>query len=191
MILLIDNYDSFTYNLYQYLGELHEQVEVIRNDQITPDAVDYLQPEAIIFSPGAGRPADAGYMEDIIRRFYRQIPMLGICLGHQAIGEVFGAAIVEAKEKMHGETSNIRLLNHENIFRGMENTLEVGRYHSLIIERPDDTLQVSAISEKGEIMAIQHRDYPVYGVQFHPESILTPCGKQILTNFITGRTGIC
>lgn len=188
MILLIDNYDSFTYNLYQYLSELHEHILVRRNDHITLEEIEVLQPEAIIFSPGPGRPAQAGCMEAMIRKFYAQIPMLGICLGHQAIGEVFGAKIVQAKEMMHGETSRIHILHDDPLFVTLEKDILVGRYHSLIIEQPDEILQITAVSDAGEIMAVTHRDYPVYGVQFHPESILTPCGKQIIKNFIEGST---
>lgn len=188
MILLIDNYDSFTYNLYQYLGELHDDIQVRRNDAISIEDIKQLQPKAIVFSPGPGRPMQAGCMEAIIQHFYSTIPMLGICLGHQAIGEVFGAEIVAAKEKRHGETSTIRITQPLGLFKDLGDEICVGRYHSLIIEQPNDVLKITALSEAGEIMAIQHKHYPVYGVQFHPESILTPCGKQILKNFMEGRT---
>lgn len=190
MILLLDNYDSFTYNLYQYLGEVYNDILVLRNDEVTLDTIRSLQPEAIIFSPGPGRPSDAGNMEQIISQFYKQIPMLGICLGHQAIGEVFGAEVVQAKEKLHGETSTIQLLKQDAIFAKLPQQIPVGRYHSLILEQPGNDVFVTAVSQNNEIMAIQHKQYPVYGVQFHPESLLTPHGKQILKNFIEGRT-IC
>lgn len=190
MILLIDNYDSFTYNLYQYLGELHKDILVSRNDEVTINMISNLQPDAIIFSPGPGRPSGAGNMEQLITHFYKHIPMLGICLGHQAIGEVFGAKVVHAKEKLHGETSQIQILKKDAIFENLPQRIIVGRYHSLILEQPGNDLQITAISQNNEIMAIQHKQYPVYGVQFHPESLLTPHGKQILKNFIEGRT-IC
>lgn len=186
MILLIDNYDSFTYNLYQYVSEIERDVKVVRNDAITLQAIAQLQPDFIIFSPGPGYPRQAGIMEDIIQAFYKQIPMLGICLGHQAIGEVFGCQIQPAKEMKHGEVDDIQVNSLSPLFKDLTNTLRVARYHSLIVAHPSSELEVIATSNQGEIMAIQHKHYPLYGVQFHPESIMTPKGKQILYNFIKG-----
>lgn len=191
MILLIDNYDSFTYNLYQMIGMIHDDIRVVRNDKITLDAIEKMHPSCIIFSPGPGRPHEAGMMEEIIQTFYRRIPMLGICLGHQAIGEVFHASICEAKEKMHGEVSTIECIAPSPIFEGLSKHLRVGRYHSLILQNPGEEIIVTAVSDTGEIMAIQHKQYPVYGVQFHPESILTPYGHCIIENFIKRRTRTC
>lgn len=191
MILLVDNYDSFTYNLFQMMGTYDSDIQIIRNDQLTLQDIVEMKPSCIIFSPGPGRPSNAGIMEDIIRKFYKEIPMLGICLGYQAIGEVFGAVVTEAKEKMHGETSRILQTIPSLLFEGLDDSFIVGRYHSLIIENPDNDLEIAAVSESGEIMAIQHKDYPVYGVQFHPESILTPQGSRIIENFIQRRTRTC
>lgn len=191
MILLVDNYDSFTYNLFQMIGTYDSDIQIIRNDQLTLQDIDEIKPSSIIFSPGPGQPSNAGIMEDIIRKFYKEIPMLGICLGHQAIGEVFGAVVTEAKEKMHGETSRILQTASSLLFEGLDDSFVVGRYHSLIIENPDNDLEITAVSKNGEIMAIQHKDYPVYGVQFHPESILTPQGSRIIENFIQRRTRTC
>lgn len=190
MILLLDNYDSFTYNLYQYLGELYKDIVVFRNDQITCEDIEVLKPKAIVFSPGAGVPSNAGRMEEIIQRFYKCIPMLGICLGHQAIGEVFGGKIVLAKKKLHGEQSSIFIKEGCALFDNLSLYQYVGRYHSLVVEHMNEEVMVYARSEEDEIMAIKHKDYPVYGIQFHPESILTPCGKQILSNFLKG-VGVC
>ena len=185
MILVIDNYDSFTYNLVQYLGELGAELVVHRNDKITPDAITALKPAKILISPGPGRPKDAGISEEVIRRFSATVPILGVCLGHQAIGEVFGGRIVGAKELMHGKTSVI-YHDGKGIFAGVANPFEATRYHSLIVERESvpAVLKVTAETKEKEIMALQHVERPVYGVQFHPESILTSEGKKILDNFL-------
>lgn len=191
MILLIDNYDSFTYNLYQYISEIRNDVRVVRNDKLTISDIQTMKPDAIIFSPGPGKPSDAGMMEAIIKTFYTQIPMLGICLGHQAIAEVFGSRITYAKEMKHGEVSAIDQLQDSLLFQHIPHTFVVGRYHSLIVEDLSQELEVIARSKQGEIMALQHKQYPVYGVQFHPESLLTPDGKTILNNFMKGCAGTC
>ncbi|SET70953.1 anthranilate synthase component 2/anthranilate synthase/phosphoribosyltransferase [Salinibacillus kushneri] len=186
MILLIDNYDSFTYNLYQYLGELGKEVMVRRNDQIKVEEILKLKPEAIVLSPGPGYPEDAGGCIDIIKAFYQSIPILGICLGHQAIGAAFDATIKPAEQMKHGKTSSIKHKG-EGLFEYISLPIEVMRYHSLVIE--ENTLpapfDVTATAmDDGELMAIQHRKYPLYGLQFHPESIGTGTGKRILGNFI-------
>ncbi|MDP4086391.1 MAG: aminodeoxychorismate/anthranilate synthase component II [Bacillota bacterium] len=186
MILLIDNFDSFTFNLYQYLGELGMEVKVVRNNQVTFKDIEELNPTAIILSPGPGKPEDAGICVEVVQRFYKAIPILGICLGHQAIGYAFGAKISQANNIKHGKTSMITHKGND-IFEYLSNPLEVMRYHSLsinIVNFPKD-LEVTAKSmEDREIMAIQHRIYPVFGLQFHPESIGTPMGKQMLKNFL-------
>ena len=184
-VLLIDNYDSFTYNLYQYLGELGATVEVVRNDAITLEDIDQMAPERIVISPGPGTPDDAGISRDVIRRFGATTPLLGVCLGHQCIGEVYGGIVEGAGEIKHGKTS---LITHDGrgVFAGLPSPIEAIRYHSLAI-RPDslrDVLEVSARSESGVIMGVRHRTLPVEGVQFHPESILTPVGHDILRNFL-------
>ena len=191
MILLIDNYDSFAYNLYQLIGEISSDIMVSRNDKITLNKIKYLNPEAIILSPGPGRPADAGVCEDVIRRFAGQIPILGICLGHQAICEVFGARITYARELMHGKQSVAKLSPDSVLFAGLGEEMTVARYHSLAAD-PDtmpDVLKVTASTADGEVMAVEHTEYPVYGVQFHPESVLTPHGRGIIENFLKGRQG--
>jgi anthranilate synthase/aminodeoxychorismate synthase-like glutamine amidotransferase len=185
MLLLIDNYDSFTYNLYQYLGELGATVEVVRNDALTVEDIDAMAPERIIISPGPGTPDDAGISKDVIRRFAETTPILGVCLGHQCIGEVFGGIVEGAGEIKHGKVSRV---THDGrgVFAGLPSPIEATRYHSLAI-RPDSVpgvLEVSARSETGVIMGVRHRELPVEGVQFHPESILTPGGHQILRNFL-------
>ena len=194
MILVIDNYDSFTYNLVQYLGELGQKysvaadLQVYRNDQITLEQIKELKPDGIVISPGPGRPDDAGVSLDLIKKLSASIPILGVCLGHQSIGQVFGGNVVAAPELMHGKTSQI-YHNQRGIFSGLESPLEATRYHSLIVERESlpDCLEVTAWLEDGMIMAFQHRDYPqVQSVQFHPESILTKSGKQMLENFLQG-----
>jgi anthranilate synthase/aminodeoxychorismate synthase-like glutamine amidotransferase len=185
MLLLIDNYDSFTYNLYQYLGELGADVEVVRNDQVTAEDIDEMAPERIIISPGPGNPDDAGISKDVIRRFGDRMPILGVCLGHQCIGEVYGGIVESAGEILHGKVSTITH-DGKGVFAGIASPLRATRYHSLAI-RPDsvpETLEVSARSESGIIMGVRHRALPVEGVQFHPESILTPDGHQILRNFL-------
>jgi anthranilate synthase/aminodeoxychorismate synthase-like glutamine amidotransferase len=186
MILVIDNYDSFTYNLVQYLGELGTQPFVKRNNEITLDEIAALRPERIVISPGPGRPEQAGITVDVIKRFGRTIPILGVCLGHQAIGMAFGGAVVRASVPMHGKTSKI---THDGrgVFAGIASPFTVGRYHSLVVERaglPGD-LEVSAqVEEDGTVMALRHRQYPIHGVQFHPESILTREGAHLLRNFL-------
>jgi len=188
MILLIDNYDSFTYNLYQYLEELGREVAVYRNDALGLDAVKALKPDFIIISPGPGTPDQAGISLDVIREFGGTIPILGVCLGMQCIAQAFGGKIVRAEKLMHGKTSMIRH-DGKTVFSGLESPLEVGRYHSLVVEPATvpDCFEVSATTDDGEIMALRHRELPVEGVQFHPESILTPQGRTMLHSFLTGR----
>lgn len=187
MLLVIDNYDSFTYNLVQYLGELGEDPVVRRNDEITVDEIGELEPRAMVISPGPGVPADAGVTVEAIRRWGPEIPTLGVCLGHQAIGEAFGGEVVRADAVMHGKTSVIRHSGAE-LFAGLPNPMEVMRYHSLVVE-PDslpDELEViaTAVDNPSEIHAVRHRAFPIWGVQFHPESIMTPDGKALLANFL-------
>ena len=186
MLLVIDNYDSFTYNLVQYLGELGQTVEVRRNNQVTADEIETsLRPERIVISPGPGTPDDAGVSLDVIDRFAGKLPLLGVCLGHQAIGQAFGGRVVRAPELMHGKTSEV---THDGrtIFAGLGETFLAGRYHSLIVERKSlpQCLEVSASTRDGVIMGLRHREWKIEGVQFHPESILTPQGKQLLANFL-------
>ena len=185
MILMIDNYDSFTYNLVQYLGELGAQLQVYRNDKVTVKEIKKLRPEHIVISPGPGVPKDAGISEEVIRELAGGVPVLGVCLGHQAIGEVFGGKIVGADRLMHGKTSHI-YHNGKTIFKGVKNPFEATRYHSLVVERKSlpDCLVVVAETKTKEIMGLKHRKFPVWGVQFHPESILTGEGKKILKNFL-------
>ncbi|MBF6600458.1 MAG: aminodeoxychorismate/anthranilate synthase component II [Dehalococcoidia bacterium] len=185
MLLLIDNYDSFTYNLYQYLGELGAEVAVVRNDALTLADIDAMQPQRIIISPGPGNPDDAGISKDAIRRFAGSVPILGVCLGHQCIGEVYGAVVSGAGEILHGKVSQIRH-DGRGVFAGLSSPIDATRYHSLAIE-PDsvpDVLEVTARSESGVIMGVRHRSLAVEGVQFHPESILTGEGKALLRNFL-------
>lgn len=186
MILLIDNYDSFTYNLYQYLGELGEEIKVARNDQITLDEIKKLNPEAIVLSPGPGRPEDAGLCVDVIKTFYKEIPILGICLGHQAIGYAFGATVEKASKIMHGKVSNVRH-SEDFLFESFNQAVEVMRYHSLIINEgtlPNEIKVIAKSEDDNEIMAIKHVDYPLFGLQFHPESVGTKVGMQLLQNFL-------
>jgi anthranilate synthase/aminodeoxychorismate synthase-like glutamine amidotransferase len=185
MILMIDNYDSFTYNLVQYLGQLGEEVAVRRNDEVTLDEIEAMNPEAIFLSPGPCSPEQAGITVDVVRRFHRRVPLMGVCLGHQAIGHAFGGRVVRAGRIMHGKTSPI-LNDGKTIFKGLPSPFPAGRYHSLIVERErlPDCLEVSAQTEEGEIMGLRHRTLPVEGIQFHPESILTPGGKRIIRNFL-------
>lgn len=186
MILLIDNYDSFSYNLYQLIGQVNRDIEVYRNDKITADEIKDLNPEAIILSPGPGRPEDAGICVDVVRKFYDKIPILGVCLGHQAICGAFGGKISYAGKLMHGKSSTAKL-NKDPIFKGLNEEIAVGRYHSLsLLENtlPKDLKIISKTADNGEIMAIKHKKYNVYGLQFHPESILTPDGITIIENFI-------
>ena len=185
MILVIDNYDSFTYNLVQYLGELGASLKVYRNDKITMDEIKKMKPERIVISPGPGEPKDAGISEEVILNFHKTMPILGVCLGHQAIGEAFGGKIIGAKNLMHGKTSSIYHDGTE-IFKGLKNPFDATRYHSLVIERKafPDVLRITAETKDKEIMGLQHKKYPLYGVQFHPESILTVEGKKLLGNFL-------
>jgi anthranilate synthase/aminodeoxychorismate synthase-like glutamine amidotransferase len=189
MILVIDNYDSFTYNLVQYVGEVDPQVVVYRNDQITLEQIQQMQPQRIIISPGPGRPEDAGISLNVIKTFAPRIPILGVCLGHQAIGLAFGGKVVSAPYLMHGKTSEIC---HDGltVFSGVEYRFRATRYHSLVVER--DTvppiLEISATTPDGIIMGLRHRQYRCEGVQFHPESIMTTSGKQLIRNFLTGAT---
>lgn len=184
MILLIDNYDSFSYNLYQLIGQIDEDINVFRSDKITLDEISELNPSMIVLSPGPGRPEDAGICIDIVKEFYDKIPILGVCLGHQSICMAFGGVISYASELMHGKSSIISL-SDDLIFKGLDKEITVGRYHSLSLK--DETLpkelKVIARSDDGEIMAVKHEKFNVYGLQFHPESILTPDGLSILTNF--------
>lgn len=185
MILMIDNYDSFTYNLVQYIGQFGWDVVVQRNDEITIDEITSVNPEAIFLSPGPCTPKEAGITVDVIHTFCRTIPIMGVCLGHQAIGYAFGGNVVRADRLMHGKTSPIHN-DGKTIFTGLPNPFIAGRYHSLIVEKSTfpDCLEISAETEEGEIMGIRHRKYPVEGIQFHPESILTPNGKRIIRNFL-------
>lgn len=186
MILLIDNYDSFSYNLYQLIGTIEPDIKVVRNDEITIKQIETLDPTHIILSPGPGRPKDAGICEAAIAHIKGNIPILGICLGHQAIGETFGATVSYAQKLMHGQKSNIHIANGNAIFQGLPPIIEAARYHSLAILRktlPDELL-IIAEDDNDEIMGVKHRDYDIYGLQFHPESILTPQGKTIIDNFL-------
>lgn len=186
MILLIDNYDSFSYNLYQAIGVVNEDIKVVRNDELNAAEIKALQPSHLVISPGPGFPADAGECERIILEMKETTPILGVCLGHQAICEAFGAKIVHARKMMHGKKSSIHIANGNEIFKGLPPIIEAARYHSLIAEKagiPDELL-VIAEDQNGEIMGVKHRDYEVYGVQFHPESILTAKGQAIIANFL-------
>ena len=186
MVLIIDNYDSFTYNLYQLVGAITPDVRVVYSDGVTIDGIRQMNPDMIIISPGPGRPADAGICEEVIRAFAKELPILGICLGHQAICESFGGKITYAKELMHGKTCPVHIANGSPIFRGLAPIVEAGRYHSLAADRatlPDELLVIAETAD-GEIMGVKHRDYDVYGLQFHPESILTRSGGKIIENFL-------
>ncbi|HEY8443470.1 MAG TPA: aminodeoxychorismate/anthranilate synthase component II [Clostridia bacterium] len=186
MILLIDNYDSFSYNLVQLAGSINSDIKVIRNDELTVDEVEKLRPSHIIISPGPGHPKDAGICEELILKMKGKAPILGICLGHQAICEAFGGLVVQAKRLMHGKKSIINIDNGYNIFKGLPSFIEAARYHSLIAQKETlpDELIVIAEDEQGEIMGVKHKNYEIYGLQFHPESILTPNGAQIMENFL-------
>jgi len=185
MLLMIDNYDSFTYNLVQYLGELGEEVKVVRNDDLGVDAIEQLAPGRIVLSPGPCTPNEAGVSLAVIERFKGRVPILGVCLGHQAIGQAFGGKVVRAKTLMHGKISRVHH-SGEGVFRGLPTPYDATRYHSLAIERAScpDELEVTAWTEDGEIMGVRHRSLPVEGVQFHPESILTQHGHALLRNFL-------
>lgn len=186
MILMIDNYDSFTYNLYQLIGSTRQDIKVFRNDEITISDIERLKPSHLIISPGPKYPKDAGVSLEAIRRLSGQIPILGVCLGHQAIGEAFGGKVVGAKEILHGKTSYISIDGSCQLFKGLPEELLVGRYHSLIVERESlpKELLVTAEDKEGAIMALRHKSHPTFGLQFHPESILTPDGKKIIENFL-------
>lgn len=190
MILMIDNYDSFTFNIVQYLEQMGEDVVVFRNDKVTVDRIDKLKPQVIFLSPGPGTPRDAGVTVDVVREFHKTIPIMGICLGHQSIGYAFGGEIVRAGRIMHGKVSPVHH-DGKTIFTGLPDPFTAGRYHSLVV-RPEtlpSCLEVSARTAEGEIMGLRHKEFPVEGIQFHPESVLTPQGKRILRNFLktTGR----
>jgi anthranilate synthase component 2 len=184
-VLLVDNYDSFTYNLYQYLGELGAEVRVLRNDELSAEAALALSPERIVISPGPGTPDQAGITLDLIRRAAGRIPVLGVCLGHQALGQAFGGEVRRAPKLMHGKTSQI---HHDgrSVFAGLPDPFTATRYHSLVVERDSvpDSLEISAWTDDGIVMGLRHREYPLEGVQFHPESILTTVGKDLLRNFL-------
>jgi len=184
VILVIDNYDSFTYNLVQYLGELGEDLRVHRNNRITLEEIERLKPARIVISPGPGTPADAGLTEDIIRTFHKTTPILGVCLGHQAIGEVFGGKIVRAPTLMHGKTSEI-FHDSKGLFKGLPQGFPATRYHSLMVTQIPLSLEISAETKDGVVMGLRHREYPTEGIQFHCESIMTIVGKNILKNFLT------
>jgi len=186
MLLVIDNYDSFTYNLVQYFGELGAEPLVRRNDEITPDEIEKLKPARICISPGPGMPKDAGVSCEVIRRFGPRVPVLGVCLGHQAIAEVYGGEVVRAGQLMHGKTSPIHH-DGQGVFTNILSPFEATRYHSLIVKRSPfpAELEIAAETSVGEIMALRHREHPIHGVQFHPESILTTEGKRLLRNFLT------
>lgn len=187
MLLVIDNYDSFTYNLVQYLGEMQVEMRIFRNDQITLEQLEALKPERILISPGPCSPRESGLSNQIIRRFGPSIPTFGVCLGHQCIGHVFGANVIVNYRMMHGKTSLIRH-NGRDLFEGMPNPFAATRYHSLVIERATvpECLEITAETEEGEIMGVRHKHYPIWGVQFHPESILTATGDRIIRNFLEG-----
>ncbi len=186
MILLIDNYDSFSYNVYQLTASVEPDVRVVRNDELTVEEIEALAPAHILISPGPGRPSDAGICEEVIRHFAGRIPIMGICLGHQAVCEVFGARITYARQLMHGKQSTVSLDTDSTLFKGMKREILVARYHSLAAESSTvpDCLRVTAETADGEVMAVEHKEFPVYGVQFHPESVLTPDGRQIMENFL-------
>lgn len=188
MVLLIDNYDSFSYNLVQLIGELTDgNIKVVRNDEVTIDEIRKMNPESIILSPGPGKPEDAGICEDVVRQLKDEYPILGVCLGHQSICEVFGAKVTYAKQLMHGKQSEMTILKEDPIFEGLGESFKGARYHSLSADRNTipNQLEVIAIDEKdGEVMAVKHKEYPIYGLQFHPESVLTPEGKKLVNNFL-------
>ncbi len=186
MILLIDNYDSFSYNLYQLIGEIEPDIKVIRNDEMTVEEIRNLKPDRIILSPGPGRPEEAGIIVEVVKTVSREIPTLGVCLGHQAVCVAFGATVTYAKKLMHGKQSDVKFDTECAVFKDMPEMAKVARYHSLAADADTipEELEITAVTADGEIMAVQHKEYPIYGVQFHPESIMTPNGKQMLKNFI-------
>jgi len=183
MILLIDNYDSFVYNLYQFIGTINPDIKVIKNDELTVDEIIKLKPSHIVLSPGPGRPKDAGIIEDVVRNIHN-IPILGVCLGHQAICEVFGLDIINAKKICHGKSDIVSVDTKSKLFDGISSNIKVARYHSLIGSGNTDELNITAYNSDKEIMAVEHKLYPIYGLQFHPESILTNYGMEILKNFL-------
>jgi anthranilate synthase/aminodeoxychorismate synthase-like glutamine amidotransferase len=183
MILLIDNYDSFTYNLYQQLCSLGAEVRVVAHDALSVTSIKRLHPEKIVLSAGPGRPCHSGVCLDVIRQLYRNVPLLGVCLGHECIGEVFGARVVHTRHVMHGKTSKIKH-NRRGLFRGIPNPFVAARYHSLALDQAPPGFELSATADDGEVMAIRHRDLPIYGIQFHPESFMTPVGNRIMKNFL-------
>ena len=186
MIVLIDNYDSFSYNLYQLIGKYDADIHVYRNDKIIVDELDALQPDAIILSPGPGKPSDAGVCEEVVKKLYTKYPILGVCLGHQAICEAFGATVTYAKQMMHGKTSEIQISPESRMLKGLKEPVTVARYHSLAVR--EETLPkeicIAAKAEDGEIMAVEHVKYPLFGLQFHPESIMTPQGGKMIQNLL-------
>ncbi|MGN1148975.1 MAG: anthranilate synthase component II [Lachnospiraceae bacterium] len=186
MVLLIDNYDSFSYNVYQLIGSINPDIKVIRNDEMTVEEMEALAPEAIVLSPGPGRPEDAGVCTEVIRRLGSKIKILGICLGHQAICQVYGATITYARQLMHGKQSEVLVEKDSRLFEGMGESILAARYHSLAADQDTipDCLRVTAKTAEGEVMAVEHKEYKVFGVQFHPESVLTPEGKKIVENFM-------
>lgn len=193
MILLIDNYDSFVYNLYQLIGSLEEDILVMRNDEIDINKIQALSPSHIVISPGPGTPSQAGLCKELIQAFKGKIPILGVCLGHQIIAEYFGATVNSAKQIVHGKAHYIKIIKKSKIFSSLAETFKVARYHSLAIDtsnRMPECLAITAIAEDGEIMAIEHKLYRIFGVQFHPESILSEHGKDIIRNFLNIRGGI-
>lgn len=189
MILLIDNYDSFSYNLYQYIGSVDPDMAVIRNDEKTLEEIGEMKPDAIVISPGPGRPEQAGICVEAVKHFEGKVPILGVCLGHQSICQAYGADITYAKELMHGKQSVLTVEKESRIFRGLGKKIKAARYHSLAADEKTmpDCLEILARAEDGEIMAVKHKDYEIYGLQFHPESVLTPDGMQMIRNFLGGR----
>lgn len=186
MVLLIDNYDSFSYNLYQVIGTIQPDIKVIRNDELTVEEIDKLAPSHIVLSPGPGKPKDAGVCEGVVKALGGRYPILGVCLGHQAICEAYGATITYADRLMHGKQSEVTILQENRLFRELGAQIKVARYHSLVADKETipEELTVTAVTKEGEIMAVAHKSYNVYGVQFHPESIMTPEGKRIIANFL-------
>ena len=186
MILIIDNYDSFTYNLFQLIGTITPDIKAVRNDAYTVDEIRDMNPSAIVLSPGPGKPSEAGICEDIVKELGKEIPILGVCLGHQAICEAFGGTVDHAKELMHGKQSEAELDTESVMFKDLPKRVKVARYHSLALlpETLPECLKVTATADDGEIMAVEHKDYPIYGLQFHPESIMTPDGLSMLKNFV-------
>ena len=187
MILLIDNYDSFVYNLYQFIAEIEPDVKIVRNDKITPEEIEELSPDAIVISPGPGKPSDAGVCIEVIQKLKGKFPILGVCLGHQAIAEAFGATVGHAKQLMHGKVSVLEDVKTDSVmFQRLEKPVKVARYHSLAVEEvtlPEE-LEVTARSKDNEVMAMEHKTYPIYGLQFHPESVMTPEGFKMIENFL-------